>query len=77
MATNPRAVIGGNSPPDPIDVALEPFADTLLEAENWLDGAIVENEGQLKATSSQNPCTRHGSQRSRAGSRRRMTLTGR
>jgi hypothetical protein len=50
MATNPRAVIGGNSPPDPIDVALGPFADTLLEAENWLDGAIVENEGQLKAT---------------------------
>jgi hypothetical protein len=51
MATaNPRIVIGGNNPPDPIDVTLEPFADTLLEAENWLDGATVENDGQLEAT---------------------------
>lgn len=47
---NPRAVIGGNSPPDPIDTALEPFADTLEEVANWLDGATVENDGQLAAT---------------------------
>lgn len=49
-AQNPRAVIGNNNPPDPIDVALEPFGDVLEEVGNWLDGATVENEGQLKAT---------------------------
>lgn len=49
-AVNPRAVIGGNSPPDPIDLALEPFSDILEEAANWLDGATVEDEQQLKAT---------------------------
>lgn len=50
MATNARAVIGGNNPPDPIDLALEPYGDVLVEVGNWLDGAVVENEGQLKAT---------------------------
>lgn len=51
MATaNPRAVIGGNAPPDPIDTALEPYGDILEEVTNWLDGAIVENDGQLTAT---------------------------
>lgn len=49
-AVNPRAVIGGNNPPDPIDVALEPYGDVLAEVSNWLDGATVENDGQLKAT---------------------------
>lgn len=47
---NPRAVIGGNSPPDPIDTALAPFSDILLEVENWLDGDVVKTEGQLAAT---------------------------
>ncbi len=47
---NPRAVIGGNNPPDPIDLALEPFSDIIEEAAHWLDGATVENEEQLKAT---------------------------
>jgi hypothetical protein len=47
---NPRAAIGGNNPPDPIDLALEPFGDIIEEAANWLDGAVVENEDQLKAT---------------------------
>ena len=47
---NERAVIGNNNPPDPIDVALEPFSDILEEVANWLDGALVENDGQLKAT---------------------------
>jgi len=47
---NPRAVIGGNSPPDPIDLALEPYADIIEEVANWLDGATVENEQQLAAT---------------------------
>ena len=49
-AANPRVVIGSNSPPDPIDLALEPFGDILEEAVNWLDGATVENDAQLKAT---------------------------
>lgn len=47
---NPRAVIGGNAPPDPIDTALEPYSDILEEVANWLDGATVENDGQLTAT---------------------------
>ena len=47
---NPRAKIGGNNPPDPIDLALEPYGDIIEEAANWLDGATVENEAQLKAT---------------------------
>lgn len=38
-----------NNPPDPIDEALAPFGDFISEAENWLDGATVENEGQMKA----------------------------
>jgi len=46
---NPRAVIGGNSPPDPIEAALAPYSDTLAEAENWLDGTPVANANQLKA----------------------------
>lgn len=50
MAINARAVIGGNFPPDPIDVALEPYGSILEEVANWLDGAEVENEGQLSAT---------------------------
>lgn len=47
---NKPAAIGHNNPPDPIDVALEPFDAVLIEAENWMDGATVENEAQLKAT---------------------------
>ena len=50
LAENPRAVVGGNSPPDPIDLALEPYADILEEVAHWLDGAEVENDAQLKAT---------------------------
>ena len=50
METNARAVIGGNNPPDPIDLALEPYSAILEEVGNWLDGATVENEGQLQAT---------------------------
>ena len=50
MAANPRVVIGGNFPPDPIDVALEPYGAILEEVGNWLDGATVENDGQLTAT---------------------------
>lgn len=49
-ALNPRAVIGGNNPPDPIDTALEPYASLLEEVGHWLDGKAVENDGQLAAT---------------------------
>lgn len=48
--TTQIAPIGHNSPPDPIDLALEPFSDVLEEVSNWLDGATVENESQLTAT---------------------------
>lgn len=46
---NAQTPIGHNSPPDPIDEALKPYGDALSEAENWLDGTAVENEGQMKA----------------------------
>lgn len=48
-ATNPRAVIGGNIPPDPIDAITAAFEDDRAEAENWLDGSAVTNEAQMKA----------------------------
>lgn len=46
---NPRAVVGNNNPPDPMDEALTPFGDAISEAENWLDGDPVTNESQMKA----------------------------
>lgn len=46
---NPRAVLGANNPPDPIDEALAPFADVLDEAANWLDGQTVTTEPQMQA----------------------------
>ena len=42
--------IGHNNPPDPIDEALAPYDDAIQEAQNWLNGELIENEGQLKAT---------------------------
>jgi len=49
-ATNPRAIIGDNLPPDAIDTATEPFGEIFSEAGNWADGTPIENEGQLTAT---------------------------
>lgn len=46
---NPRAVIGANSPPDPIDAICAEFEASREEASNWLDGSPVENEAQMKA----------------------------
>ena len=43
------AAIGHNNAPDPIDEALAPYADAIIEAENWLDGTVVETEEQMKA----------------------------
>jgi hypothetical protein len=47
--TNPRAVIGGNMPPDPIDAICARYEAERMEAENWLDGSAVENEAQMHA----------------------------
>ena len=50
---NPRAVIGANNPPvdvvDPMEAAVEAFSADREEAETWLDGKKVENEGQLES----------------------------
>jgi hypothetical protein len=43
------AAKGHNNPPDPLDDALAPYGDVISEAETWLDGTAVENEGQMKA----------------------------
>ena len=45
---NPRAIIGGNAPPDPIDEISAQFEASRIEAENWTDGTSVENEAQMK-----------------------------
>lgn len=41
--------IGHNNPPDPIDQINAEYEATREEAEMWLDGALVENEDQMKA----------------------------
>lgn len=46
---NIPAPIGHNAPPDPIDAICAAYEAARLEAENWLDGSAVENEGQMKA----------------------------
>ena len=46
---NTLAKIGDNNPPDPLDDAIAPYSDDISEAEAWLDGASVENEGQMRA----------------------------
>lgn len=43
------ASVGHNQPPDDLDEALAPYGDFITEAESWLDGSPVENEGQMKA----------------------------
>ena len=45
-ATPPR---DHNQPPDPLDEALAPYGDFITEAESWLDGQEVSDEGQMKA----------------------------
>lgn len=46
---NANSPIGHNNPPDPIDTWLAEHADTLSEAESWLDGEAIETEGQMKS----------------------------
>lgn len=45
---NPRAVIGGNSPPEPTpyEAMKIHLDDLLLEAKNWADGTAVESQAQ-------------------------------
>lgn len=45
----PDDMRGHNNPPDPIEEVRAKYADTILEVENWLDGAAVENEAQMQA----------------------------
>lgn len=45
---NPRAVMGANNPPDPIDAICSQYEADRIEAENWTDGSAVENEAQMK-----------------------------
>ena len=47
--TNTRAVIGGNSPPDPIEVVTAQYDDIISEAQNWSDGESVTDEAQMNA----------------------------
>jgi hypothetical protein len=53
MATARAAVIGDNNPPEPtpIDAAKDTLADLTLEAQNWFDGAEVENQAQADEVS--------------------------
>jgi len=46
---NAHAKIGHNQAPDPLDEALAPYGDFIEEAESWLDGEAVTDEGQMKA----------------------------
>ena len=56
---NPRAVIGGNMPPEEIETpklsgreAIEAHVgDLLAEAGNWTDGIAIENQGQADSVS--------------------------
>lgn len=45
LAENPRAVIGGNSPPPtPYEIAQKAVEDIYSEASMWLDGATVDSQ---------------------------------
>lgn len=45
---NPRAVMGGNNPPEPtgFEAIRTHMEDLLIEVRNWADGATVENQAQ-------------------------------
>ena len=46
---NQLAPMGHNLPPSPMEEAVAPFDDFLIEAGNWLDGKRVTNEAEMKA----------------------------
>lgn len=41
--------MGHNNPPDPVEEVVSQYDDIISEAQNWTDGTLVENEGQMKA----------------------------
>jgi hypothetical protein len=49
MTDNPRAVIGGNLPPSPIDQINAAHDAVITEAALWLDGSHVQTEAQMNA----------------------------
>lgn len=49
MSMDPRLLIGGNNPPDPMEDIQARYDDTFAEVANWLDGLPVEDEAQMKA----------------------------
>lgn len=49
MTTNPRAIIGDNAPPSPIEVCIAKHDDILTEAQLWCDGEPVTTEAQMIA----------------------------
>tara|TARA_R110000744_G_C19298180_1_gene555422 strand:- start:30 stop:728 length:699 start_codon:yes stop_codon:yes gene_type:complete len=46
---NPRAKVGGNSPPNPIEACTQEWGDLLSEVEHWTDGEPVTDEAGMKA----------------------------
>jgi Na+/phosphate symporter len=46
---NPRAAIGDNNPPTPIEAVSEEWSDVIQEAQNWTDGELVQDTGQMEA----------------------------
>ncbi|WP_299327581.1 hypothetical protein [Parasphingopyxis sp.] len=51
MTDNPRATIGGNNPPEPIDGFKTHIEDLLVEAQNFLDGSGVNSEAEADGVS--------------------------
>lgn len=41
--------VGHNNPPDPIEEVIAEYGGVITEAQNWTDGALVENESQMEA----------------------------
>lgn len=48
---NPRAVVGGNNPPNPFEAVRIHMDDLLVEAHNWADGTVVETQEQADEAS--------------------------
>lgn len=46
---NPRAIVGDNNPPDPIETVLSEYDGIITEANLWTDGEPVNNEAQMLA----------------------------
>lgn len=49
VALNPRAVIGGNAPPDPFVAIDAHVSDLMTEARNWADGEAITSDDQADA----------------------------